>query len=255
MTRIESQKSLWARKIRQRMVHYRHAGDGPRRGIGPDRRMRKFQAAGDAAREHHADPVHFDEHRTSGAVDTHDPVAADQSARQTSPPVQTTPTGTPSCATSALKVRLVRARRWRYRRHVLLPAAIHERLRAHLPALRLSRCVGLSQRASGRRGRRPRGRLGQAHGDAPARGDRPQRAALSNVGDYPASGVRTVIATALKVYPPNETVATYVPYRFDACSLTTAIPGRLARRGRSRARPRPRLSFPARSHWDGSGRT
>ena len=33
---------------------------------------------------------------------------------------------------------------------------------------------------------------------------------------------RTGHRDSLKVYPPNETVATYVPYRFDACSLTTA---------------------------------
>jgi hypothetical protein len=44
---------------------------------------------------------------------------------------------------------------------------------------------------------------------------------IVNVGNYPAQACGQVTATSLKVYPPNETVAAYVPYQFGACSLTT----------------------------------
>ncbi|HZC51516.1 MAG TPA: DUF4232 domain-containing protein, partial [Mycobacterium sp.] len=43
---------------------------------------------------------------------------------------------------------------------------------------------------------------------------------LANVGAYPPETCGQVSATSLKVYPPNQTVAASVAYRFGACSVT-----------------------------------
>lgn len=43
---------------------------------------------------------------------------------------------------------------------------------------------------------------------------------IQNADNYPAGVCGKVTATALKVYPPNQTVPVYVAYRFSACSVT-----------------------------------
>jgi hypothetical protein len=45
---------------------------------------------------------------------------------------------------------------------------------------------------------------------------------IVNAESYPAKLCQQVTATSLKVYPPNQTSATYIPYRFDACARTGA---------------------------------
>lgn len=45
---------------------------------------------------------------------------------------------------------------------------------------------------------------------------------IRNADNYPAELCGKVTATALKVYPPNETTPVYVAYRFSACSATGA---------------------------------
>ncbi len=43
---------------------------------------------------------------------------------------------------------------------------------------------------------------------------------MTNVGVYPPKTCGQVNATSLRVYPPNQSVAVNVPYRFGACSVT-----------------------------------
>ena len=234
----------------------RHAGDGPCRGVGPDRRMRQFRSSRRRSRgaPHRRSPLRRAPHlqcsrhprpRRSRPVRPPRAVRPSRPRRRARRPARRPRSGFDSCV-----------RKWRHRRHVLLPAAIHEHLRAHLPAVRLSRCVGLSQRASGRRGSRPRGRLRQAHGDAPARGDRPQRAAHRQCRELPGDGVPAGHRDCAQGLPAQRDGRHLraVPVRCllgdqraSSCAFGPSRPVRV--------RPRPRSSFPARSHWDGSGRT
>ncbi len=41
-----------------------------------------------------------------------------------------------------------------------------------------------------------------------------------NVGVYPSSVCKPVTATAIRVFPPNNTVAAFIPYQIKACSAT-----------------------------------
>ncbi|HZC54158.1 MAG TPA: DUF4232 domain-containing protein [Mycobacterium sp.] len=44
---------------------------------------------------------------------------------------------------------------------------------------------------------------------------------VTNVGVYPASTCKPVTATVLKVYPPNNTVAAFIPYQIRGCSVAS----------------------------------
>ncbi len=46
---------------------------------------------------------------------------------------------------------------------------------------------------------------------------------IVNVSNYPASTCIPVTAGALKVYPPNQLSAAYIPFRFGACSASGSI--------------------------------
>ena len=45
-----------------------------------------------------------------------------------------------------------------------------------------------------------------------------RRRSISNVGNYVPSACIPGAASSIKVYPPNQTTATYIPLRFGACS-------------------------------------
>lgn len=216
MTRTESQKSLWARKIRQRTAHIAI----PATVLVA---VAVLVAACGSSKQPAAQPTNTTPTQST-STSTEPPVQSTTPttpAQPTSPPVQTTPTGTPSCATSELRVRLVRpesggtAGTFYYLLQFTNVSGhtcqlygypgVSAYLNGHQvgaaagrEAGSVKRTVTLQPRAS-------------AHSVLP----------IVNVENYPATACRAVTATALKVYPPNETVATYVPYRFGACSVTS----------------------------------
>lgn len=46
---------------------------------------------------------------------------------------------------------------------------------------------------------------------------------ITDVGNYPASTCEPATAIALRVYPPNQTASTQVPFSFQACSATGPV--------------------------------
>jgi len=145
-----------------------------------------------------------------------------QSPTGTTPPAQTqtTPTSTPQCATSDLKVWLERelgggtAGRFYYLLEFKNVADHTCQLRGY---------PGVSAYANGHQ-------IGSSAGWGGPISVRTVSLkfgatahsvlVIVNAGSYPAELCQLVTATSLKVYPPNQTSATYIPYRLDACART-----------------------------------
>jgi hypothetical protein len=133
------------------------------------------------------------------------------------PPAQTTPTGTPQCATSVLKVWLERdpGGGSAGTSYYLLG---YQNVSDH--TCRLRGYPGVSAYANGHQ-------IGSsAVWDGPVSvvtvSLEPGATAhsvlgIANAGNYPPELCQRTTATSLRVYPPNQSSATDVPYRFDAC--------------------------------------
>jgi hypothetical protein len=143
-----------------------------------------------------------------------------QSPTGVTPPAQTTPTGTPQCATSDLKVWLERDRGGGTAgtSYYLIE---YKNVSDHTCQLR--GYPGVSAYANGHQ-------IGSS-----ARWDGPISVStvtlksgatvhsvlgIANAGNYPMGSCQPVTATSLKVYPPNQTSATYIQYRFNSCART-----------------------------------
>jgi len=145
-----------------------------------------------------------------------------QSPTGATPPAQTTPTGTPQCATSDLKVWLKRelgggtAGRVYYLLEFknvsdhTCQLRGYPRVSAYANGHQIGSSAAWSAPISVRTVSLKFGAT--AHSVL----------WIVNAGSYPAELCQRVTATSLKVYPPNQTSATYIPYRFDACARTGA---------------------------------
>ncbi len=142
-----------------------------------------------------------------------------QSPTRTVPPAQTSPAGTPSCATSNLAVSIA-------------PAPGGGAAGSYYYVLTFKNVSGHACELRGYPGVSAV-RDGHQSGSAASRDTTvpvgtvtlaPQASAhsmlrIANVGAYPREMCGQVTATSIKVYPPNQKAAVYLPYRFGACSL------------------------------------